>query len=143
MRILLLFAIRSEVTAHLFTFAHGHELSGCVRADAYTVDPEGLHLLTCNKGPGRVRLHNDMVRAWHSLMILTGLRAMVEQRGLYPDQRRPDIVVADFSGGRELQLDFSATHPCLPTNLNLTSRDPVAAERAREEASLQRQQRPP
>ena len=66
----------------------------------------------------------------------------MEQRGLYPDQRRPDIVVADFSEGRELQLDFSATHPCLPTNLNLASRDPGAAEGAGEEASLQRQQRP-
>ena len=42
------------------------------------VDPEGLHLLTCNKGPGRVRLHDGMVRAWHSLIISTGLRAMVE-----------------------------------------------------------------
>ena len=98
-----------------------------------TVDPDGLHLLTCNKGPGRVRLHDGMVRAWHSLIISTGLRAMVEQRGLYPDQRGPDIVVPDFSEGRELQLDFSATHPCLPTNLNLASRDPGAAAARREQ----------
>ena len=74
-----------------------------------------------------------MVRAWHSLIISTGLRAMVEQRGLYPDQRRPDIVVPNFSEGRELQLDFSATHPCLPTNLNLASRDPGAAAARREQ----------
>ena len=40
------------------------------------------------------------------------------------DQRRPDIVVLDFSEGHELQLDFSATHPCLMTNLNLASREP-------------------
>ena len=103
-----------------------------------TVDPEGLHLLTCNKGPGRVRLHDGMVRAWHSLIISTGLRAMVEQRGLYPDQRRPDIVVPDFSEGRELQLDFSATHPCLPTNLNLASRDPGAAAARREQEKRHR-----
>ena len=57
-----------------------------------TVDPEGLHLLTCNKGPGCVRLHDGVVRAWHSSIISNGLRAMVEQCGLYPDQRRPDIV---------------------------------------------------
>ena len=86
------------------------------------VDPEGLHLLTCNKGPGRVRLHDGMVRAWHSLIISTGLRAMLVQHGLYPDQRRPDIVVPDFNEGRELQLDYSATHPCLLTNLISASR---------------------
>ena len=74
-----------------------------------------------------------MVRAWHSLIISTGLRAMVKQHNLYPDQRRPDIVVADISEGRELQLDFSATHPCLPTNLNLASRDPGAAAARRGE----------
>ena len=35
----LLFAVlTSEVTAHSFTFAHGHELSGCVRADAYSIN---------------------------------------------------------------------------------------------------------
>ena len=50
-----------------------------------TVDPEGIHLLTCNKGPGSVRLHDGMVQSWHNLIISTGLRAMVEQRGLYPD----------------------------------------------------------
>ena len=54
------------------------------------------------------------------------------QRGLYPDQRRPDIVVPDFSEGRELQLDFSATHLCLPTNLNSASREPGAAAARRE-----------
>ena len=103
-----------------------------------TVDPEGLHLLTCNKGPGRVCLHDGMVRAWHSLIISAGLRAMVEQRGLYPDQRRPDIVAPDFSEGRELQLDFSATHPCLPTNLNLASRDPGVAAARREQEKRHR-----
>ena len=40
--ITLLFAVLTkndsfEVTAHSFTFAHGHELSGCVRADAYNL----------------------------------------------------------------------------------------------------------
>ena len=93
---------------------------------------------TCNKGPGRVRLHDGMVRAWHSLIISTGLRAMVEQHGLYPDQKRPDIVVPDFSEGRELQLDFSATHPCLPTNLNLASHDPGAADARREQEKRNR-----
>ena len=109
-----------------------------------TVDPEGVHLLTCNKGAGHVRLHDGMVRTWHTLIISTSLRAMVEQRGLYPDQRRPDIVVPDFSEGRELQLDFSATRPCLPTNLNLASR--IQGQRCQEgtgeEALLQRQQWP-
>ena len=106
-----------------------------------TVDPEGLHLLTCNKGPGRVRLHDGMVRAWHSLIISTGLRAMVEQHGLYPDQRRLDIVVPDFSEGRELQLDFSATHPCgacLPTNLNSAPREPGAVAARREQEKRHR-----
>ena len=61
-----------------------------------SVDPEGLHLLSCSKGPGRVRLHDGMVRAWHSMILSAGLRATVEQRGLYPDCRRPDIVVPDY-----------------------------------------------
>ena len=98
-----------------------------------SVDPEGLHLLSCSKGPGRVRLHDGMVRAWHSMILSAGLRATVEQRGLYPDCRRPDIVVPDYCDGRELQLDFSATHPCLPTNLPHASRNRGAAASRREQ----------
>ena len=34
-----------------------------------TVDPEGLHFLMCNKGPGYVRLHDSMVRAWAFILL--------------------------------------------------------------------------
>ena len=96
------------------------------------VDGEGLHLLTCGIGPGRVRLHDRMVRSWNSLILSTGLRSQVEPRGLYTDQRRPDIVVPDFEAGRDLHLDFSATHPCLPINLASASITPGAAAAKRE-----------
>ena len=103
-----------------------------------SIDAEGRHLLTCGMGPGRVRLHDRMVRAWHSLILSSGLRATVEQRGLYPDQRRPDIVVPDFEAGKSLHLDFSATHPCLPSNVVASSRSPgaAAAKREREKHSV-------
>ena len=96
---------------------------------------EGLHLLTCSKGPGRVRLHN---RTWHSAILSTGLQATVEQRGMYHDQRCPDIVVPDFSKGRSLHLDFSATHPCLPSNIATSSHTigAAAAKREQEKQSL-------
>ena len=67
------------------------------------------------------------------MILSAGLRATVEQRGLYPDCRRPDIVVPDYCDGRELQLDFSATHPCLPTNLPHASRNRGAAASRREQ----------
>ena len=103
-----------------------------------SIDAEGLHLLTCSKGPGRVRLHDRMVRAWHSAILPSRLQATVEQRGLYHDQRRPDIVVPDFSEGRSLHLDFSATHPCLPSNTATSSHTvgAAAAKREREKQSL-------
>ena len=75
------------------------------------IDMEGLHLLTCGMGPGRVRLHDRMVRVWHSLLVSAGLRAHIEKRHLYHDDRRPDIVVPDYKDGMELHLDFSLTHP--------------------------------
>ena len=102
------------------------------------VDAEGQHLLMCGMGPGRVRLHDRMVRVWHSAILSTGLRATVEQRGLYPDQRRPDIVVPDFANGESLHLDFSATHPCLPSNVAASSRSAgaAAAKREREKRNL-------
>ena len=59
-----------------------------------TVDTEGLHLLACNKGHDRVRLHDGMVQAGHSLIISTGLR---EQHGFYPNQRRTNIVLFQIS----------------------------------------------
>ena len=79
-----------------------------------------------------------MVRVWHSAILSTGLRATVEQRGLYPDQRRPDIVVPDFANGESLHLDFSATHPCLPSNVAASSRSAgaAAAKREREKRNL-------
>ncbi len=98
------------------------------------VDSKGLHLLTCGMGPGRVRLHDRMVRAWHSLILSTGLRASVEPRGLYTDQRRPDIVIPDFQEGRGMHLDFSLTHPCLPSNISTATHTPGAAATKRENA---------
>ena len=62
----------------------------------------------------------------------------MEECGLYPDQKRPDIVVLDFSEGREFQLDFSTAHPCLPTNFNLACRDPGAAAARREQEKRNR-----
>ena len=62
----------------------------------------------------------------------TGLQATVEQWRLYHDQRRLDIVVADFSEGRSLHLDFSATHPCLPSNIATSSHTVGAAAAKRE-----------
>ena len=114
-------------------------MSSCPnRKCSAAVDAEGLHLLSCGMGPGRVRLHDRMVRAWHSAILCTGLRATVEPRGLYPDQRRPDIVVPDFENGRNLHLDFSATHPCLPSNIAVSSRSAgaAAAKREREKRTL-------
>ena len=103
-----------------------------------SIDAEGQHLLTCGKGPGRVRLHDRMVRCWYSAVLSSGLRATVEQRGLYPDQRRPDIVVPDFEAGRSLHLDFSATHPCMPSNVAASSSAPgvAASKREREKRTL-------
>lgn len=98
-----------------------------------TMDSKGLHLLTCGMGPGRVRLHDRMVRAWHSLILSTGLRASVEPRGLYTDQRRPDIVIPDFQDGRGVHLDFSLTHPCLSSNVSTSARSPGAAAAKREQ----------
>ena len=96
------------------------------------VDSEGMHLLTCGMGPGRVRLHDRMVRAWNSLILSTGLRTCVEPRGLYQDQRRPDIVIPDFHDGRGMHLDLSLTHPCLPSNVSPASHTPGAAAAKRE-----------
>ena len=96
------------------------------------IDPQGLHLLTCGKGPGRVRFHDRLVRVWHSLILTTGLRARVEPRGLYEDACRPDIMVPDFEVGRDLHLDFSATNPCLPSNVAAASRSHGAAAGKRE-----------
>ena len=102
------------------------------------VDPQGFHLLTCGKGPGCVSLHDRLVRAWHSLILSTGLRARVEPRGLCVDERRPDIMVPDFDSGWDLHLDFSATHPCLPSNVGAASKSPGAAasKRKREKTTL-------
>ena len=39
-------------------------LSVCLNCNCgEKVDPQGLHLLTCGKGPGRVRLQDRLVRA--------------------------------------------------------------------------------
>ena len=100
------------------------------------IDNEGVHLLTCAKGPGRVRLHDRMVRVWHSAVLSTSLQANVEQRGLYSDGRRPDIVVPDFSEGRALHLDFSATHPCTPSNIAMSSNTTGAAAAKREREKI-------
>ena len=62
----------------------------------------------------------------------------MEPCGVYPDQRRPDIVVPDFSEGHELQLDFSATHSCLPINLISASCEPGAAAARREQEKRHR-----
>ena len=96
------------------------------------VDEEGFHLLSCGKGPGRVRLHDRMVRVWHGLVLAAGLQAFIEKRDQYSDQRRPDIVVSNFRAGKDLHLDFSATNPCLPSNVSSASRTPGAAAEKRE-----------
>ena len=83
-------------------------------------------------GPDRVGLHDHMVRAWHSPILSTDLHAIVEPCGLYQDQRRPDIVVPGFQGGQDLHLDFSATHPCLLSNVATASTTPGAAAAKRE-----------
>ena len=55
-----------------------------------------------------------------------------------PKITRYTVVVPDFSEGRELQLDFSATHPCLPTNLISASREAGAAASRREQEKRHR-----
>ena len=89
-----------------------------------TVDAKGLHLLTYGMGPGRVRLHDHIVRQWHSSTLSTGLRVRVEPRGLYQDQRWTDIVIPDLQGSQNLHLNFCATHPCLPSNVATASTSP-------------------
>ena len=74
-----------------------------------------------------------MVRAWHSLILSTGLRASVEPRGLYTDRHRPDIVIPDYQDGRGIHLDFSLTHPCLPSNVSTAAHTPGAAAAKREQ----------
>ncbi len=83
--------------------------------------------------------HDRMVNAWHSLILSTGLRASLEPRGLYSDQRRPDIVIPDFQQGRGLHLDLSLTHPCLTSNVATASHAPGAAvaKRERKKGDLQ------
>ena len=109
------------------------ELSTCPNHNCSApLDQEGFHLLTCGKGPGRVRFHDRLVRVWHGMVLSTGLRASVEKRDLYSDSRRPDIVVPDWQAGAELHLDFSATHPCLPSYVSSSSRTGGAAAATRE-----------
>ena len=96
------------------------------------IDANGLHLLTCGVGPGRMRLHDHMVRVWHIAIVSTGLRVRVQPRGLYQDQCWPDIVIPNFQGGQDLHLDFSATHPGLPSNVDTASNSPGAAAAKKE-----------
>ena len=70
----------------------------------------------------------------------TSLRVRVEPRGLYQHQRWTDIVIPDLQGGQNFQLDFYATHPCLPPNVATASTSPRSScsqEGEREEGGLQ------